>query len=615
MTERVPRARGVLAAWAGFAGAHVAWVALYLGYSAWRTGGRYLGTSLERVPNLITVLLGHYAWRAVLPALVVALAVAPFVAAASARLPQGRPARLGALAYAGWTLLLLAMAPGAFVRLPGFAALPIGVGMAIAVVGSAVVAIAPMWRTPRAALPWLVGLSIPLWFPHDGVRAVRAALTGPARAAGAPGALLLVVDALRLDTFCAAAPGPWRATTLRGSTHFGSTRKQYRLLATGNAGAVAPWLFIPTADELAATPPDSLLGPRLARAGRRLAFLIDDALTASAATIGDRPRTYAAPSDGIQDALLAGTWTVPLASWLWNVAGPIEGINPWSDRAAWRRDVARAVRQHEAVIAHTVWLQHPPYALEELRAVGGRDWWRRRARSYEVRLERAPPGDTLFPDARAVYEQRVATLMAEFAAWPLLRDTTLAIVVTSDHGQAFPEGPIPGRHYGGLHGWDLSPATTWIPVLPLGRTRPQVTGAATLTWLALRRWLLQDGAAGAPLAGDTAAVALTLPLIVAHQLQPAGAVVPDDVLTPARIVEAVSLDWERGWMLPPSFVARGWRTVGGTARGTVLEAPASLTALGEARPATAWIGYEPVADAARLAAARTAGVAGACTAP
>ena len=242
-------ARASLVGGASFLAVHLAWVATFLAYTALRTGGRYLGTSIDRVPNLVTVLLGHFAYRAMVPALGVAMLVAVPIALV-ARLRSPAPtvraaARIGALSYAAITAVLLLSAPAAFVRLPLLSRLPIGADLALAAIALAVM-VGVMWRhSSRATLLWLATMSVPAWLPHDAVRVVRA-LALPARPASAPRTLLFVIDALRLDSFCELAPAPWRTQAHRGVSHFGSTRKQYRLLFTGDAPAVAGAFFIPS---------------------------------------------------------------------------------------------------------------------------------------------------------------------------------------------------------------------------------------------------------------------------------------------------------------------------------------------------------------------------------
>jgi len=591
--------RGAIAGGISFLAVHAVWVAIFLAYTALRTGGRYLGTSIDKVPNLVEVILGHFALKTLIPAVAFAAVVSVPLALLAAWTWPTRSWRaaavLGAATYPAITAALLLAGPAAFVRLPIFSRWPIGLDLAIAALTIAVLLVKLFHRAPWAGLGWLAVVSIPTWCPHDILRVVRD-YGAPHLVEGAPRTLLFVVDALRLDTFCATAPEPWRRDVLLGVSHFGSTRKQYRLLFTGDAAAVAPTLFIPSRHELEAMVPESLLTHRVERSGRRVAFLIDDPLTASAASIGISPHEYDAPADGIQDALLAGTWMVPLASWLWNIAGPVEGINPWSDFATLLRDTERALHRNAVVIAHTVWLQHPPYRYDELRRAGGERWWRRAAGAFEVRIEQVPHTDTGFVDARAVYVARAAAMLAAMAEWQPLHDARVAAVVTSDHGQRFPPSDRPGVAYGGLHGWDLSPETVWIPILPLGRARATPAASSVLSWLDLRAFAIDTSVGTVALPHGADSIILRLPFIAATQFLPRNAEVPADILTPSRIISSISLDWTAGWVVDSVFAYAPHPSAYGVAHRGTLNAVNPDPLVASRMVARRWRGYDEVFD-------------------
>ena len=543
---------------AGFYFAHVALVALFLAYTLLRTRGGYLGASVEEVPNVLRVLLLHFLWRTLLPPLALAFIIGPLAGliAAPCVTFRRRPLVVGIITYLALSSTLLVTAPAAFTQLPLLDQWPIGISLFISAAAPVALAAWLFGRVHRGrALAWLALLVVCAVMPHDTVRAVVSAFK-PTLPAETPRLLVFVIDALRYDTACEATPQALNVQA--GVSHFGSTRKQYRLLMSGDRLAVERAMFIPTRNELNTQVTDSLLSERVKRSGRRMAFLIDDPLTASAANIGIVPNTFAAPSRGIQDALLSGTWMIPVASWLWNVAGAVEGVNPWSDYATYLRDVARAVDRHEVVVAHTVWLQHPPYRYRELALAGGSRWWSRPAGSLALRTERAPPGDTLFADGRRAYQARVATLVPATITWLQAEASQrpLATVLTADHGQEFVESERAGVYYNGIHGWSISPPTMWIPFVPVARTTLASHEGAWPTWLDLRtgiiNWLVHSDTLR--IEADQTPIDLMMPFISVTQYDSAGQrPPPENMLTPARIARAIRMDWTVGWFLADSI--------------------------------------------------------------
>lgn len=555
----------------GFYGIHLLWLAFFVLYTLIRNKAQYLGTDIPLRPEIF---LGHFLIRITTDPLIVA-ALVGLGAACHARFLRQEPSRwsllgIGLASYIALNALLLLQAPGGMVAVVGLRRIPFAANFAL-LSSVALMAILAAFRgqARRHAFAWMGMLLALTWLPHDTFRAARhwfSTKLPPDR----PRVLMLVIDAARFDEVDAAFRNLPALRPGLGVSHFNSTRKQWRLLLTGNAAEVERHFFIPSRQELTATKPDDMLPLMAGKRGMRTTFLIDDPLTANRNSLGLEFDNYRAPSRGILDAMLADTALFPLGSWLWNIIGPVEGTNAWSHGRVFLRDVARAAATSDIVFAHTVALEKPPASFGEFTALYGYSWLWRRPKDYHLIYERKDIDGGI--DALAVYRLKLKSLLDQYPRWSTNLATkypALSGFLTSDHGQAFDEvGDGSGRHFSGLHGWELSPATVWTPIVPFGLTRFSGPDDGISSWLDLRQSLLEWLPRPGPfvIARSPEPVTFRIHYIVKSQItgEKQDAIRPD-LVTMARIVAATRLDWNDGWFLSPEFQNMSFRYCVGTA--------------------------------------------------
>jgi hypothetical protein len=197
----------------------------------------------------------------------------------------------------------------------------------------------------------------------------------------------------------------------------------------------------------------------------------------------------------------------PVYSWGQNYLSPVETTNAWCDTKAYYRDLDRQLQNHDWVSSHNCEL-HAPITLrfEELRAFTGWRWLAHSARAYKaysgvdelLRDKGARIGSRA--DASKHFQIRSRFLLQRLkpflARWEQ-RYPNLSGVVTSDHGEDFLSiSDEKGRvlsHFSGIHGFNLSPDTIRIPMLPFGQTTSALHAGEVFSWLdlreAIRTWL------------------------------------------------------------------------------------------------------------------------------
>jgi len=365
--------------------------------------------------------------------------------------------------------------------------------------------------------------------------------------------LVFVVDALRLDAACKLWDEPTRIKL--GVSNFGSTRKQHRLLFEGEIDSLGKSLFVPAFHEKSKSETRGFKGKPTRD---QVALVIDHPLTASRETIGLTSHGYFAPGHGIQDALISGNFYVPVSSWLWNILGSAEGTNPWARFGTFLQDVGNAQKRSRIVIAHTVWLQHPPYSWKDLRAARGSLWWTFPASSFRVLTTpvQGASQETAI-DAQRFYMFRANEILQELGRF--VRGNDGAVLITSDHGQRFSLDTQSGLRLNGVHGWNFDPDELWIPFIPIKGV--EIKGDGLITWYELRGAIskaiqtLED----TELLIDSPKSSFTfqIPYISLNQLHQGHAFFErDDVLTPERIARSMSVSWGDGWVVDDNLVER-----------------------------------------------------------
>jgi len=289
--------------------------------------GRYLGADPALVPRLTEIMVGHYIIRiGLFPLLPVVILCIPIALLGA---DKNKARKIGLSFYVSLSAVLLISAPAALANIPLLSRAPIWAALAMLLTITLFithVAYASFGR--RVA--FLTYLLLITAAPHDLARAVWQRISVPySKSVSEKRLLIFVIDALRID---AAKSSVGTSAQIRtGYSHYGSTRKQYRLLYAGNSSALQRATFIPSRSEFVEADNSETLSELSHAAGIRFRFIVDNATTANATTLGIPASEVIAPSKGIQDALAQSNELIPLAAWSWNVVSPVEGINPWSD--------------------------------------------------------------------------------------------------------------------------------------------------------------------------------------------------------------------------------------------------------------------------------------------
>lgn len=522
-------------------------------YGLIRTKGKYLGADVSAVSNLTEIMVGHFLWRmALLPLLPLLILAAPL--ALLIRSTRFNLGLLGACFYVSTSLFLLASAPGAVARFPIISESPFAVTFAV-LAGAAYLSSILCLRGGASRLIFCTYAASVTIIPHDVGRALWHTFSTD-QLQDKKKLMVFVVDALRLDVTNAFTRSPHHV--FRGFSHYGSTRKQYRLLVDGENPDLDRALFIPSIEELSTAGGDSSLVRIAKRSGHRMELLIDDPLTTNPASTGIPMENFTAPSKGAQEALAQSTYLLPFAAWAWNVVSQVEGLNPWSDFSAFLRDSERALQSADIVVAHTVWLQHAPYKRREFKAPLGSDWYLRPARDFLL-LDGPPvPQDHDFIDAQAAYNARAQWLFRQLfeKMESISRRGDISIVVTSDHGQTFIESERRGHHYPGIHGYFVDEETFLIPFVPISGV--QVTDPRLLSWRSLRagiiRWI--DGEKVLVLNGLSTDQDVAVPFIYTPAVGQHLNASSDRALQPQTIAREVVLRWDSSWTVPSDLTRR-----------------------------------------------------------
>jgi hypothetical protein len=271
--------------------------------------------------------------------------------------------------------------------------------------------------------------------------------------------------------------------------------------------------------------------------------------------------------------MLADSVHFPVCGWLWNVAGPVEGLNCWSSPDVFLRDVARALRRNDLVFAHTVFLQKGPWSWNEFNGLFGDDWLKRTPRDFRLVYESRERFNGI--DALQVYRFRLNHFVRKFEQWreQLVKEHRVAGMLTSDHGQEFAAIDGTGRHYSGLHGWDITPESVWIPFVPFGSAEIVGPTEGHLSWMDLRmgilRWIEKRGSlkierSVRPLSFRTHYI------VKSHLSTSPMQSYPADMVTMGKILKMVHLDWREGLFLEGALLDRQFRWSEGWVTGTRL---------------------------------------------
>jgi hypothetical protein len=565
---------------AGFYGSHLCWLGIYATYVAFQSRNRFLGNELPFDPQIwVERFLQKALWFPLPAVFVIGFGAALILCLRGRRVERaGWLLLVGGASYLTLSGLLLVARPGALITFPLLRNWPLMVDLILLAAIPALALFALFRGGPRALACTVAMLALHVvlvWLPHDIGRALWH-LTLTKLPADDARVLVFVVDAARLDAVQAMLPAGDHPSVARGVSHFGSTRKQWRLLLTGDEQQVAQSFFIPTLGELRDRRQPHFLPQQARRAGLKTALLIDDPQTLSRSTLGIDLDACYMPHDGFFDAIIADSTLFPVCSWLLNILGPVEALNAWSQPAAFRRDVERTLRGNQMVFAHTVRLQKGIFTMGEMRTAAGAAWLFKRPREFALISEKAH-AHREGVDARAVYDRKLRQELDDTSDWlkKLCARLPVAAVLTSDHGQEFMEMPPGDRHYAGLHGWSVGPETVWIPFLAYGSAKIAGPADGNLSWLsmhgALVEWMQQRGALTIhrqtdPIAFGSHFIATT------HLSGRAQETVPEDIVTMARIIRAIRVDPALGAVLADEFAQRPFRRSMGEVRGGRLRA-------------------------------------------
>lgn len=558
---------------AAFYGTHLLWVLVYILYALIRNAERYFGND---IPMRNFALL----YRTLLPVIVAPLFVSFVIGVLGTfliRFPS-RPSlrNYTAIGFGSYVCLmawLLLLAPGALVKFPILRSIPFFLGiicLLILITASCWLVFSFVQRATPVAVWGFCHLLLVL-IPHDAFRALRR-IGEPELPRETRRMLVFVVDAARLDSVRDVFNGT-EHKVYRGISHFGSTRKQWRLLLTGNTESVEKSFFLPSKRELADTRADELLTEYAHREGLRTCFIIDDPLTVSQSSLGVVFDDYRSPSSNAISVWMAESPLFPVYGWLWNILGSGEGVNYWSDFHAFQRDVFHALRTNHVVFAHTVLLQKPISSYGEFNSLFGLSWLAQRPSEYQSIGEKAD--QALGVDARIVYLLKLRRVL-DLLSKSLLGDyqsMPISGVLTSDHGQEFIATMNGNKHFAGLHGWDISPDVIWIPMLFFGNARWKGPADGNVDWLSLRHGIIEwmAGRRSLEVAGTTGPISFKTQFIPkTHITGGDGKSLPDNVASMKQIIDNSYVDWENGVLLHDSFVSRDFCYAKGLARGQEL---------------------------------------------
>jgi hypothetical protein len=578
-----------------FYGIHLTWVVFFSFHNLLSGPGQYLGVA---IPNMPLVLGGHFLLRVLLDPIPLGL----FVGLAGGVLTgwlKTAPTKLwlaifGVVTYAAFNAFLLIQVPGALVSFPILRRLPFIVDYLLLGSLPAIALVCLFRATGRTGLAWAwLGVIVgAISLPHDTLRALKSMGRGSIQAQD-PRLMVLVLDAARLDEMEAALPPDAQGQWGRGISHFGSTRKQWRLLLTGNLELTEQSFLIPTRAEFLATEREALLPAIARRSGLRTSFFIDDPRTVNLASLGVDFDEYGAPSEGMSEAIMAELTVFPICGWLWNVLAPVEGANAWSRPEVYFRDVARALQHNSIVLAHTIVLQTNLASVDEFLAYYGKGWiWLKPTDSHFV-SQRQEGAEGV--DALTVYRLKLKNVLALFDRHKAVftsRYANFSGLLTSDHGQEFAKISGIGKHYAGLHGWDLSPEVVWTPLLPFGHAGFSGPADGNLTWLSIRQamldWIERPGHLNLRRISDP--VVLRTHYIVKSQIngEQQDAISPD-LITIKRIIGSVELQWD-SIFLSKEFASRPYRMSVGVAKGRYLRITNPTT--GDSAVTTEWDLYQ-----------------------
>lgn len=538
--------------------------------------GDYLGV---KIPNMPLILGGHFLFRVATDPIPLALVVA-FSGVILTRFIAGELRKrwliaFGLLSYCAFSAFLLVQAPGAMVSFPILRLMPFMYGFLLlgGIPCLLFVALFHSVGALRLSVVWLVVIVATINLPHDIFRVICDGFKTPIRAAE-PRFMMFVIDAARYDDVQAALPPEYQKSLGLGVSHFGSTRKQWRLLLSGDLERTARSFFLPTREEKGATNSATLLTEIARRAGLRTCFLIDDPRTVSRNSLGIQFSEFKAPSLGMLDSILAEITLFPVCGWLWNVQSPVEGANHWSQTDVFLRDTARALRSHHIVFAHNLTLQRGLSSWEDFDAVYGKAWLQMRPTVCRLVNERQAGVDGV--DALYLYRHRMKNLLALLLPWSeqVVSQHNVSGIFTSDHGQEFILMEGGEKHYAGLHGWDLSPDVIWTPVLPFGRSRLAGDADGHISWLDLRNAILEwiDSPQLLNLRRTMDTTMLSTHFIAKSQLssEPLKPI-SSELITVQRIIGSLELDWSEGAFLNADFASKPYLISTGMAKGSLLD--------------------------------------------
>ncbi len=457
---------------------------------------------------------------------------------------------------------LLVGHPGGLPLVPVLSRLPVAIELLV-IVAAPLVAIPILLRRQDSRIRVLALIAIPIVLvsiPHRGLRWFFEAAQ-PRETAASPKVMVLAVDELGWRPFLEATQdlcGPLGMldAAVPGLSHYGSTRKEWRLLLTGDSAGVERELFVPPL--ATRTTPESRLLLVARQRQWRVTFAIDNAITASEQSLRVDFLRFVAPQAGAADLLRMQIGrTVPMMGWLANVMGPIEAQNPYSRLRDLLRDFESELDRTDLALFHTTYLANDLTSYAEMRALEGPSWMWKRGMQFRLRgnESRCPDGECA--DAQALYMIKARVLMSVLLPWAedlVQRGRVTSGLIFADHGQDFLEAPAGEVHTAGYHGWYMSSDVLRVPFIPLGTTRITGTGSAT-------SWLEVGSALDQLIRGESQTLEIarvaTPRTVRSHFIRPTGAAPnveePDPaVLTSQLIAQGVDFGLLGGWFLSPS---------------------------------------------------------------